>query len=141
MEYLLIANSLDRESARNRTALEASARHTLAALRPPLSRDELSHLIDAWKTLPPWPDTVGVLTQVRRLPVILGTLSNGDADMLEALLGRLPVAFARIISTEAGRFNPHPPAYAKPRKALGGDQADLRHSPDSPTAAAGAPPS
>jgi len=62
MEYLLIANSLDREPARNRTALEASARHTLAALRPPLSRDELSHLIDAWETLPPWPDTVRVLT-------------------------------------------------------------------------------
>src|SRR2546426_998536 len=44
MEYLLIANSLDREPARNRTALEASARHPLAALRPPLSRDDLLHI-------------------------------------------------------------------------------------------------
>src|SRR2546427_4930941 len=138
MEYLLIANSLDRESARNRTALDASAGTTLAALRPPLSRDELSHLIDAWKTLPPWPDTVAVLTQVRRLPVILGTLSNGDADMLEALLGRLPVVFDRIISTEGGKFKPHPSVYAKALHALGVDRDDLLHIAGSATDAAGA---
>jgi len=138
MEYLLIANSLDREPARNRTALEASARHVLAALRPPLSRDEIFYLIDAWETLPPWPETLGVLTQIRRLPVILGTLSNGDADMLEALLGRLPVAFDRVISTEGGKFKPHPSVYAKALLALGVDRDDLLHIAGSATDAAGA---
>src|SRR2546428_314671 len=138
MEDPLIAHSLHPEPARNRTAPEAPAPHPLAALRPPLTRDELSHLIDAWETLPPWPDTVGVLTQVRRLPVILGTLSNGDADMLKALLGRLPVAFDRIISTEGGKFKPHPSVYAKALHALGVDRDDLLHIAGSATDAAGA---
>lgn len=138
MEYLLIANSLDREPARNRTALETSARQTLAAHRPPLTADELSHLIHAWETLPPWPETVGVLTQVRRQPVILGTLSNGDADMLEALLRRLPVTFDRVISTEGGKFKPHPSVYAKALNALGVDRDELLHIAGSATDAAGA---
>jgi len=138
MEYLLIANSLDREPARNRTALDASARQTLAAHRPPPTADELSHLIHAWETLPPWPETVGVLTQVRRQPVILGTLSNGDADMLQALLRRLSVTFDHIISTEGGKFKPHPSVYAKALDALGVEREALLHVAGSATDAAGA---
>lgn len=138
MEYLLTANSLDLEPARNRTALLASAQQTLAALRPPLSADELSGLLDAWETLPPWPEAVDVLTQVRRLPVILGTVSNGDADMLEALLRRLPVTFDRIVSTEGGKFKPHPSVYTRALTILGVDRDDLLHVAGSATDAAGA---
>ena len=138
MEYLLIANSLELEPARNRTALDASARQTLAALRPPLSADELARLLDAWETLPLWPEAVGVLTEVRRRPVILGTLSNGDADMLEALLRRQPVTFDRIISTEGGKFKPHPSVYARALSALGVARDELLHVAGSATNAAGA---
>lgn len=138
MEYLLVANSLDREPAKNRTALETSARQTLAALRPPITADELSRLLGAWETLPPWPEAIGVLTAVRRLPVILGTLSNGDADMLEALLRRLPVAFDRIISTEGGKFKPHPSVYARALQVLGVEREVLLHVAGSAADAAGA---
>ena len=138
MEYLLIANSLEREPARNRTALDASARQTLAALRPPLSADELARLLDAWETLPVWPEAVGVLTEVRRRPLLLGTLSNGDADMLEALLRRLPVTFDRIISTEGGKFKPHPSVYARALSTLGVARDELLHVAGSATDAAGA---
>lgn len=138
MEYLLVANSLDREPASNRTALAASARQTLRALQPPLTSDELSRLIQAWETLPPWPDAVEVLTQVRRRPVILGTLSNGDAEMLQALLSRLPVAFDRVISTEGGKFKPHPSVYAKTLNVLGVSRDELLHVAGSATDAAGA---
>lgn len=138
MEYLLTANSLDREPARNRTALEASARQTLAALRPPVTADELSRLLAAWETLPAWPDAVLVLTEVRRLPVILGTLSNGDADMLDALLRRFPVALDRVISTEGGKFKPHPSVYARALDVLGVDRKELLHVAGSATDAAGA---
>ncbi len=138
MEYLLVANSLDREPASNRTALAASARQTLRTLQPPLSSDELSRLIQAWDTLPPWPEAVEVLTQVRRRPFILGTLSNGDAEMLKALLARLPVAFDRIVSTEGGKFKPHPSVYTKALEALGVSRDELLHIAGSATDAAGA---
>jgi len=104
MEYLLVANSLGREPASNRKALEASAGYALRWLTPPLRREELRALIHVWEALPPWPETVEVLQEVRRCPVIVGVLSNGDHDMLRTLLARLPVPFDCIISTEGGKF-------------------------------------
>ncbi len=138
MEYLLVSNSLDREPASNRRALEASARNVLRALDPPLSTDEVSALVAAWETLPPWPEAASVLAEVRRRPLVLGTLSNGDADMLTALLATLPVTFDRIISTEGGRFKPHPSVYASALKTLGVRQDEVLHVAGSATDAAGA---
>lgn len=138
MEYLLVSNSLDREPASNRRALEASARHVLRALDPPLTTGEVSALIAAWETLPPWPEAADVLAQVRRRPLMLGTLSNGDADMLTALLASLPVTFDRIISTEGGKFKPHPSVYAKALTTLGVRHEEVLHVAGSATDAAGA---
>jgi len=138
MEYLLVANSLDREPASNRAALVASCRQTLHTLQPPLTADELSALIHAWETLPPWPEAVEVLTRVRRRPLILAALSNGDADMLDALLQRIPVRFDRVISTEGGKFKPHPSVYAKTLEVLGVHRDHLLHVAGSATDAAGA---
>src|SRR5712692_4156380 len=89
MTYLLVANSLDREPATNRRALEASAQQTLHALTPPLTAAEMDRLVSAWEDLPPHPETVRVLAEVRRRGLILATLSNGDRDMLAALLHHL----------------------------------------------------
>ncbi len=138
MEYLLVANSLQGEAARNRTALEASVRQTLRALTPPLSADELTDLTRAWETLPPWPEAGAVLTQVRRRPFVLGALSNGDADMLTALLRRLPVPFEHIVSTEGRRFKPHPSVYAHALAVLRVGKDELLHVAGSAPDAAGA---
>ncbi len=138
MEYLLVSNSLDREPASNRKALEASARHILRSLDPPATTGEMSALLEAWEALPPWPEAVEVLTQVRRRPLVLGTLSNGDAEMLRALLRRLPVTFDHILSTEGGRFKPHPSVYANALKALGVQRNEVLHVAGSATDAAGA---
>jgi 2-haloacid dehalogenase len=138
MDYLLVTNSLDAEAARNRIALEASARQTLRSLQPPLAGAELTRLLRAWETLPPWPETAEVLIQVRRRPIVLGTLSNGDSDMLAALLRTLPVTFEHIISTEGGRFKPHPSVYTKALTVLGVDKGELLHVAGSATDAAGA---
>lgn len=138
MEYLLIANSLDAEAARNRTALEATARQTLRSLTPALTTHELTELIHAWETLPPWPETADVLTRVRPRSLVLGTLSNGDGDMLTVLLRSLPVTFDHVISTEGGRFKPHPSVYAKALARLQVDKESLLHVAGSGTDAAGA---
>lgn len=138
VEYLLVANSLDREPARNRTALTASAQRTLRGLTPPPTADEITGLISTWEMLPPWQDAVPVLTQIRRRSVLLGTLSNGDMDMQRALLARLPVTFDQIISTEGGKFKPHPSVYAQALERLGLDAHELLHVAGSGTDAAGA---
>ncbi len=138
MEYLLVANSLDLEPALNRRAIEASARYTLRGLQPPLTAEELRVLVAAWEHLPPWPETSEVLRHVRQLPLIVGTLSNGDEGMLRALLSSLPVTFDVIISTEGGRFKPHPSVYRKALDRLGVGADELLHVAGSSADAMGA---
>jgi 2-haloacid dehalogenase len=138
MTYLLVANSLDREPATNRKALEASAQQTLHTLTPPLTAAELDRLVAAWEDLPPHPETGRVLAEVRRRPLILAALSNGDRDMLAALLQHLPVAFDHIMSTEGGKFKPHPSVYATALGVLGVGREELLHVAGSATDAAGA---
>jgi 2-haloacid dehalogenase len=138
MTYLLVANSLEREPATNRRALEASAQQTLHALTPPLTAAELDRLIAAWEDLPPHPEASRVLSEVRRRPLILATLSNGDRDMLANLLQHLPVAFDHIVSTEGGKFKPHPSVYAAALRILGVRREELLHVAGSATDAAGA---
>ncbi|MDR7484485.1 MAG: HAD-IA family hydrolase [Armatimonadota bacterium] len=138
MEYLLIANSLDREPASNRRAIEAAARYALRWLNPPPAGDELQALVAAWEHLPPWPETGEVLQTVRRMPLVLGALSNGDEDMLRALLGTLPVQFDAMVSTQGGKFKPHPSVYRKALRTLGVGAEELLHVAGSPTDAMGA---
>lgn len=127
-EYLLIANSLEREPASNRKAIEASARYTLRGLTPPLTADEMETLVRAWEHLPPWPEAAEVLAEVRRRGFVLATLSNGDADMLRALLANtLSVPFDHLISTEGGRFKPHPSAYRRALEVLGRRVDEVLH--------------
>ena len=79
-----------------------------------------------------------MLQEVRRRPLILGTLSNGDAAMLRALLANLPVRFDHIISSEGGRFKPHPSVYRKALEVLGVGAGELLHVAGSGTDAMGA---
>jgi 2-haloacid dehalogenase len=138
MEYLLVANSLEREPASNRRAIEMAARHALRQLEPLPDADELARLVSAWESLEPWPDAVDVLRRVRESPLSLIALSNGDEAMLGTLLSTLPVPFDRVISTEGGRFKPHPSVYRKAVEAVSGQTTALVHVAGSPTDTVGA---
>lgn len=138
MDYLLIANSLDREPASNRAAIEASARYVLRSLAPQPGAAELEALVHAWERLPAWPEAAEVLTEVRRRPLALAVFSNGDYRMLDALMRTFPVRFDRIISVEGGKFKPHPSVYRKALAEMGVPAGDLLHVAGSPTDAAGA---
>lgn len=137
-ESLLVATALDREPAGNRAAIEAAARFALRAILPPLSGDEAHALVAAWERLPPWPEAIGVLQAVRGRPLVLASLSNGDAEMQRALLATLAVPFDHVISTEGGRFKPHPSVYRKALQILGVGAAELLHVAGSATDAMGA---
>ncbi len=139
MEYLLVANSLDLETAQNQRAIEASARYALRGVQPPLTAEEIHLLlVNAWEHLPPWPEASEVLRQVRQRPLIVGALSNGDEGMLRALLTSLPVKFDVVISTEGGKYKPHPSVYLKALDQLGVGADELLHVAGSPTDAMGA---
>lgn len=138
MEYLLVATALGADAPTNRRAIEQSALHTFRILNPPLGTAELERLTSAWEHLPPWPEAVGVLQAVRSRPVVLGALSNGDEDMLHAVLRRLPVPFDHVISTGGGPFKPHRAVYEKALRMLGVLPEELLHVAGSPTDAMGA---
>lgn len=138
MDYLLLANSLDRDPASNRAAIEASARYTLRAVAPEIPPAETDALVAAWERLPAWPEAAEVLAEVRRRPVALGVLSNGDYGMLDALMRTFPVRFDRIVSVEGGKFKPHPSVYRKTLAEMGVSAEDLLHVAGSPSDAAGA---
>jgi 2-haloacid dehalogenase len=137
-EYLLLVNSLDRERASNRRAIEVTARYVLRSLQPPPTPEEERALVRAWEQLPPWPEAASVLSQVRRCPLTVAALSNGDRDMLKTLVSVLPVRFDQIISTEGGKFKPHPSVYLKALETLGVRAEDLLHVAGSSTDAVGA---
>ena len=47
-------------------------------------------------------------------------LSNGDQDMLEAVVAHIEAPFDHVLSSETcGVYKPHPDVYALPKKALG----------------------
>ncbi len=137
-EYLLLANSLDREPASNRQAIEAAVRYALREAAPALPDADVHELTGAWERMRPWPEVAGVLAEFRRRALILAVLSNGDAAMLRALLAGLPVTFDAILSSEGGRFKPHPSGYRKALEQLGVKPDELFHVAGSPTDAMGA---
>jgi 2-haloacid dehalogenase len=138
MDYLLLANSLDREPASNRAAIDASARHTLRAFAPPPAPAEMEALVAAWEHLPAWPEAAEVVAEVRRRPLALGVLSNGDYGMLDALMRTFPVRFDRIVSVEGGKFKPHPSVYRKALTEMNVRPEELLHVAGSPSDAVGA---
>ena len=137
-EYLLLVNSFDREPASNRRAIEATARYALRSLQPPPTPKEERVLVRAWECLPPWSESAAVLSQVRRRPLTVAALSNGDRGMLEALTAALPIKFDQIISTEGGKFKPHPSVYLKALEILEVRAEELLHVAGSATDAMGA---
>ena len=137
-DFLLLANSIEREPASNRRAIHEAARYALRHVRPAPSDVELEELTSSWERLTPWPDALEVLTEIRRQPVVLGALSNGDKDMLLALLATLPIEFDVVVSTEGSKFKPHPSVYARALDLCGASRDNFVHIAGSVNDAMGA---
>lgn len=137
-DFLLLANSLEREPASNRRAIHEAARYALRHIRPAPTEVELGELTSSWERLTPWPDALEVLAEIRRQPVVLGALSNGDEDMLLTLLATLPVKFDVVVSTEGSKFKPHPSVYARALDLCGASRDNFLHVAGSVNDAMGA---
>ena len=85
-------------------------------------------LLQSWDELAPWPDVCEGLKRLQAMDIPLALLSNGDADMLDALATRLPVAFDHILSSsEADAFKPHPAMYLLAVTASGVEAEHVLH--------------
>jgi 2-haloacid dehalogenase len=86
---------------------------------------ELDGLARAWHVLPPWPDSVTGIAQIRK-DYIVGPLSNGNTELLldMAKAGGLP--WDLILGSDVTRaYKPDPLAYQKPAELLGLDPAEI----------------
>ena len=86
---------------------------------------ELDRLTRAWHFLPPWPDSVTGIAQIKK-DYIVGPLSNGNTELLldMARAGGLP--WDLILGSDVTRaYKPDPVAYQKPAEFLGLDPAEI----------------
>jgi 2-haloacid dehalogenase len=108
---------------------------TLAGLRYaarrfglPLDADAERELMGGYERLALFPENRAVLAELRRRGVRAGILSNGDPDMLEAVVRNADLAglVDPVLSVEStGRFKTDPATYAVGTRALGLDAGDV----------------
>jgi 2-haloacid dehalogenase len=93
-----------------------------------ISTDVRKRLLEAYRTMDPYPEVHDVLTALKSRGDRLVILSNGDADMLtDAVRGaRLEGAFDAVISVvSAGIFKPSPKVYQLVIGRFGGAPAEV----------------
>src|SRR5689334_1312615 len=84
-----------------------------------LPGDEVAALARAWRWLPPWPDSVGGITAMKR-HVIVGPLSNGNTGLLVDMAKYAGLPWDVVLGSDVSKaFKPDPRAYQTPARLLG----------------------
>jgi len=80
---------------------------------------ELDALAKAWHFLPPWPDSVLGILELKRA-FIVGPLSNGNTSLLLDMAKASGLAWDVILGSDVSQaYKPDPDAYLKPVAMLG----------------------
>jgi 2-haloacid dehalogenase len=80
---------------------------------------ELDALAMAWHFLPPWPDSVPGILELKR-NFIVGPLSNGNTSLLLDMAKASGLAWDVILGSDVSQaYKPDPDAYLKPTAMLG----------------------
>jgi 2-haloacid dehalogenase len=88
-------------------------------------RGELESLADAWHSLPPWPDSVAGIGQIRR-DFIVGPLSNGNTALLLDMAKAVGLPWDVILGSDISEaYKPSPEAYLRPVALLGLDPGEV----------------
>jgi 2-haloacid dehalogenase len=86
---------------------------------------ELTSLAAAWHFLPPWPDSVEGIRQIKR-EFIAGPLSNGNTALLVDMAKAAGLSWDVILGSDISRaYKPSPDAYQKPAALLGLDPGEV----------------
>ena len=85
--------------------------YRLAQMGLDVPDEEVRAVIRAWKDLEPYPDAVEPLGRLGDEYVLVG-LSNGDPDMLDAVVDETAIDLDGVVSVaEAGAYKPHRASY------------------------------
>lgn len=128
LEYAQISNSLQRGRISFRVITRRAMDYTFARAGVGLTPEQGRELEAAWDRLPPWPEALATLAQLRARGYQLGMLSNGDEEMLRALARGIDFDFDHILASDhAGHYKPHPSIYALPRERLSFADTEVLH--------------
>src|SRR5215203_3408220 len=111
-----------------RDCTRAGLRYAARRFGLPLSDDAERELMAGYERLALFPENRAVLVELQRRGVRAGILSNGDPDMLEAVVRNADLVglVDPVLSVEGtGRFKTDPATYAVGTRALGLDAADV----------------
>jgi 2-haloacid dehalogenase len=94
--------------------------YTLGLNRIQATPAEVQDVMQAWRTLQPFPDVLPALERLRSRYALV-VLSNGEPDYLDHLVRhRVHWSFDQVISVQvAGAFKPHPGVYRRAAGLLG----------------------
>ena len=85
----------------------------------------LDRLALAWHVLPPWPDSVAGIAELRR-HYIVGPLSNGNTSLLLDMAKAAGLPWDLILGSDVTRaYKPDPMAYRRPAGFLGIEPAEI----------------
>ncbi len=128
LEYAQISNSLNRERIPFRVLTRRALDYTLARAGVRIAAAQSAELEAAWDRLPLWPEAQATLAKLASRGYLLGLLSNGDVEMLHALVRGWGVEFDHVLaSDQAGHYKPHPAIYALPTRILGFNRGEVLH--------------
>ncbi|MEO7742066.1 MAG: haloacid dehalogenase type II [Usitatibacter sp.] len=127
LEYAQLSNSLARERIPFRVITRRALDYTLARAGVGASDAQRTALEAAWDHLPPWPEAKATLSTLAARGYRLAILSNGDLEMLRALVRGWDVPLELLGCDQAGHYKPHPSVYALPQKVLGVAPAQVLH--------------
>jgi 2-haloacid dehalogenase len=86
---------------------------------------ELDELSRAWHFLPPWPDSVPGITQIKA-GYVVGPLSNGNTALLVDMAKAAGLPWDLILGSDVTRaYKPDPAAYRRPAEYLGLDPSQI----------------
>ena len=86
---------------------------------------ELESLAKAWHFLPPWPDSVEGIREIKR-DFIVGPLSNGNTALLVDMAKAAGLGWDLVLGSDISRaYKPSPEAYRKPAAILGLDPGQV----------------
>jgi 2-haloacid dehalogenase len=121
IEYTRLT-SMSGQSRSFRDCTRAGLRYAAARFELALSAAAEQELMGAYERLAPFVENRAVLVELQRRGVRAGILSNGDPDMLEAVVRHADFAglLDPVLSVEGtGRFKTDPATYALGTQALG----------------------
>jgi 2-haloacid dehalogenase len=96
--------------------------YTEKALGVDLGQESRAYLMQQYKHLPPFTDAAPGLSSLKRAGYLLAAFSNGEADVIRAVLenaGLLPLFDDVVSADELKTFKPDPAIYAHAARRLG----------------------